>query len=118
MAMPKYRMGLVSILCGFLLARVAVHYAYPPRGATPQQIWYSMSPTLKSVVLVGWALFVYGLAMLGNALVQRLSGKPRAGDQPAHGYPDTSAGGPPFALLRRWEAHGLHSLSQTGCCGA
>jgi hypothetical protein len=78
MALPKYRIGLASMLLGILLARMAVHYASQAPGATPEQIWDSMSPTLQGVVLLGGVLLVYGLWTLGKALAHRLSGRPRA----------------------------------------
>jgi hypothetical protein len=75
MSLPKYAIGLTSILAGLILTRTAVHYAYPTRGMSPEQIWHALPPALKTVVLAGSLLFGYGCWTLIKAALNRLGRK-------------------------------------------
>ena len=75
MSQPKYAIGLTSILAGLILTRTAVHYAYPTRGMSPEQIWHALPPALKTVVLAGSLLFGYGCWTLIKAALNRLGRK-------------------------------------------
>jgi hypothetical protein len=72
--MSSAMIGLILVLTGLLLARVAVYLnpvAQP--GMQPEQIWYSMGGMLKTMVLLGFCFFVYGLWSIGKGLITRSS---------------------------------------------
>jgi hypothetical protein len=75
--MSKAVIGLVSILAGVVLARVAIHFSYPAPGMTPEQIWYAMSPGFKTAVLAGWLLLVYGCWSVLKGALKLLGGRKR-----------------------------------------
>jgi hypothetical protein len=77
MSLPKYVIGLTSILAGLILARVAVHYAYPTRDMSPDQIWHGMPLALKTIVLWGSVLIGYGCWTLSRAFLNRFGRKKR-----------------------------------------
>ncbi len=58
--MSPLRIGLVCILAGILLTRIAVYLSHPASGVRPDQIWHSMSGGLQAMVLAAFCLFVYG----------------------------------------------------------
>jgi len=64
-------------VAGVLLARVAIHFTYPTPAMTPEQIWHGMSPGLKTAVLAGWLLLVYGCWSILKAAVKLLVGRKR-----------------------------------------
>ena len=66
------RLGLLYIVSALVLARIAVYFAHPAPGATPQQIWYSMPPLLKALTIGGYVLFAYGFGVLINGVSKRL----------------------------------------------
>jgi hypothetical protein len=77
MSLSKSVIGLVSILAGLILTRIAVHFAYPAPDMSPEQIWHAMPSGLKMTVLAGWLLFVYGCWALIKAVLNRLSARKR-----------------------------------------
>lgn len=72
MSLTKSRLGLILILAGVVLARIAARISNPALNATPETIWHSMTPGLKSMVLLGWLFFVVGCWKLLQALAQRI----------------------------------------------
>ena len=75
--MSKAAIGFVSILASFTLVRVAVHFSHPVPGMSPEQIWHAMPPGLKTAVLAGWLLFIYGCWSLLKAALKLSAGRKR-----------------------------------------
>jgi len=82
MRLPKYAIGLVSILTAVILVRVEVHFAHPSPGMAPEQIWRGMTAALKAVVLAGALLLGYGSWTLIRAALDRLARKNRDASPP------------------------------------
>lgn len=58
--MSPLRIGLLCILSGILLTRIAVYLSHAASGMQPDQIWRNMSGGLQATVLAAFCLFVYG----------------------------------------------------------
>jgi len=69
MSLPKSSVGLACILVSVILTRIAAHSVHAGPQPDPQQIWMSMSPGLKALVLGSFLLLVFGAGTLLLALI-------------------------------------------------
>lgn len=69
--MPQIRLGLICILSGILLTRIAVYLSHPAPNMQPAQIWHGMSGGLQVLVLASFWLFVYGCWKCLKAVIGR-----------------------------------------------
>ena len=70
--MTQLRIGLVCILAGILLTRIAVYLSHPMPDMPPDQIWQSMSHGLQVLVVASFCLCIYGCWKFLMAIVRRL----------------------------------------------
>jgi len=68
MFQSKLTKGLALIIVSWIITRVAVSYAHPAPGMSPQEIWRVMSMGLRAVVVAAFIMLGYGLGMALKAL--------------------------------------------------
>ena len=71
MFQSKLTKGLALIIVSWIITRVAVSYAHPAPGMSPQEIWRVMSMGLRAVVVAAFIMLGYGVGILIEAVRSR-----------------------------------------------